>query len=215
MTMFTRPSAWTALALTVSLTAVLSTGAASAARSTLPPLLKIKSGTANFCLDPAAQTALDMAGIGMSAGAPAQLVSTAPQPCATTHVTEGAVTLGLTDGSFPFHGTITFTRATDQAAITFSDIMVTFAVPSTATAVVNGDTAHPVTWLTFIPLPGNLMTDGRFLFGHDVPLNLTPDGAAAFAKAFGTSPVPAGQPLFAGTGYGELEAGLLPLAPAS
>lgn len=30
---------------------------------------------------------------------------------------------------------------------------VTFAVPSTTTAVVNGDTAHPITWLSFIPSP--------------------------------------------------------------
>lgn len=76
MTMLTRPRAWTALALIASLTAMLSTGPASA--GTLPPLLKIKSGTANFCLAPAAKTALDTAGIGMSAGAPAQLLSTAP-----------------------------------------------------------------------------------------------------------------------------------------
>lgn len=54
------------------------------------------------------------------------------------------------------------------------------------------------------------MTDGRFLFGHDVPLNLTPAGATAFADTFGTSPLPAGQPLFLGTGYGELEPALLP-----
>lgn len=211
MTMLTRPRAWTALTLAVSVTTALSTAPASA--STLPPLLKVKSGTANLCLGPAAQSALDTAHIGMSTGAPAQLVSTAPQPCATTHVTEGAITLGLTDGSFPFHGTITFTRAADRAALTFSDITVTFAVPSTATAVVNGDTAHPITWLTFIPLPGNIMTDGRYLIAHDVPLNLTPAGATAFTNTFGTTPLPAGQPLFLGTGYGELETGLLPLVP--
>ncbi len=190
MTMLTRPRARAAaLALTVSLVAVLSTGTASSAPSALPPLLKVRSGTANFCLDPAAQTALDAAQVGMSAGAPAELVSTAPQPCVTTHVTEGAITLGLTDGKFPFHGTITFTRAADQAAITLSDIKVTFAVPSTATAVVNGDTAHPVTLLTFVPLPGNIMTDGRFLIAHDVPLNLTSTASsrAAYSRSATTT----------------------------
>jgi len=67
--------------------------------------------------------------------------------------------------------------------------------------------------LTFIPLPGNIMTDGQYLIAHDVPLNLTDDGAHAFAAAFGTSPVASGKPLFVGTGYGQLEAGLLPVVP--
>jgi hypothetical protein len=182
-----------------------------AERRAAAPLLKVKSGTANFCLDASAQSGLDAGGIGMSAGAPAQLVTTAPQPCVTTHVAEGAVSLGLTDGNFPFHGAITFTRTSDQAKITFSELKVTFSALSSATAVVNGDTAHPITLLTFIPLPGNIITDGRFLIAHDVPLNLTPDGMAAFAKAFGTSPVGSGKALFIGTGYGELDSGLLPL----
>ena len=208
MTMLIRPRTRAALAIIGSLTVVLSAGPASAAPAALPPLLKVKSGTANLCLDPAAQASLGTAQVGMSVGAPAQLVSTAPQPCASTHVTEGAVTLGLTDGNFPFHGTITFTRSTDQAAITFSDIKVTFAVLGTVTAVAGGDTAHPITLLTFIPLPGDIVTDGRFLIAHDVPLNLTPDGAAAFAGVFSASPVPAGKALFIGTGYGQLESGI-------
>jgi hypothetical protein len=63
-------------------------------------LLKVKSGTANLCLEPQAAEALAKAGISMSAGAPAQLVTAGPQPCVTTHVTEGTVSLGLT-ASFP------------------------------------------------------------------------------------------------------------------
>jgi hypothetical protein len=177
-------------------------------------LLKVKAGTANFCLDPLVQQALDETGISMSAGAPAQLITTGPQQCVTTHVTEGAVSLGLTGGDFPFPGTITFTRSTDGARITFSDIAVTFAVPSTVSAVVDGNTTDPVTLLTFVPLPGNIMTDGRYLIAHDVPLNLTDDGARVIATTFGASPVPSGKPLFVGTGYGELEAGELPLLPS-
>jgi hypothetical protein len=176
-----------------------------------PDLLKIKAGTANFCLDQLAQQAFDADGITMSAGAPAQLVTTGPQPCVTTHVTEGAVSLGLSDGNFPFRGTITFARASDNARITFSEISVTFGLPSTVTAVVDGNTTDPITLLEFTLLPGNLMTDGTYLVAHDVPLNLTGDGANALATAFGVSPVSSGKPLFVGTGYGELEAGELPL----
>jgi hypothetical protein len=200
----TRPRTWAVLAITTLLTAGVLTGTAFSAPSLLPALLKIKAGTANFCLDPAAQS--NLGAIGLSAGAPAQLITTAPQPCVTTHVTEGAVTLGLTDGDFPFHGTITFTRAADQAKITFSEIKVTFGVLGSATAVVDGDAAHPITLLTFTAPLTSIMTDGRYLIAHDVPLNLTADGAAAFAKAFGTSPVAGGKPLFIGTGYGQLEA---------
>ncbi len=209
-----RLRAWATVVVAVVLAAGVGMGSAYAAPSNgvlLPPLLKIKSGTANFCLDPSAQSGLNAGGIGMSAGAPAQLVTTAAQPCVTTHVAEGAVSLGLTDGNFPFHGSITFTRTSDQAKITFSEIKVTFSALSSATAVVDGDTAHPVTLLTFILPPGKIMTDGRFLMAHDVPLTLTPAGAAAFAKTFGTSPVGSGTALFIGTGYGELEPGILPL----
>jgi hypothetical protein len=196
------------------LLAVFATVVPSGTAAAVPALVKVKAGTANFCLDPLAQQALDETGISMSAGAPAQLVTTGPQPCVTTHVTEGAVSLGLTGGDFPFRGTITFTRSTDGARIIFSDITVTFAVPSTVSAVVDGNTTDPVTLLTFVPLPGNIMTDGRYLIAHDVPLNLTDDGAHAIATTFGASPVPSGRSLFVGTGYGELEAGELPLLPS-
>jgi hypothetical protein len=178
-----------------------------------PALLKIKSGDATFCLEAQAGQVLEAGGIGMSAGAPAQLLTTGPQPCVTTHVTDGAVSLGLTGGAFPFNGAITFTRSADQAKITFSDIKVTFAVPSTVSAVVDGNTADPITVLSFIPMPGNIMTDGRYLIAHDVPLNLTAAGARALASAFGDSPVASGAPLFMGTGQGQLEAGLLPTLP--
>lgn len=123
------------------------------------------------------------------------------------------MTLGLTGGDFPFHGTITFTRSEDQARVTFSDIKVTFAVPSTVSAVVDGNTADPITVLSFIPMPGNIMTDGRYLIAHDVPLNLTDAGTRALAAAFGDSPVASGTPLFMGTGHGELETGVLPVPP--
>jgi hypothetical protein len=176
-----------------------------------PDLLEVKAGTANFCLDPLAQQALQARGIRISAGSPAQLVTTGPQPCVTTHVTEGAVSLGLTDGRFPFHGTISFIRASDRSKITFSDISVTFGLPGTVTAAVDGDTADRITLLRFTVLPGNIMTDGTYLIAHDVPLNLTDEGAKALATAFGTSPVSSGKPLFVGTGYGELEVGGLPL----
>jgi hypothetical protein len=209
MKIIARPRAWVLSVLIALIAIFVSAGTAAA----VPALLKVKAGTANFCLDPRAQTAFDDAGISMSAGAPAQLITTGPQPCVTTHVTEGAVSLGLTGGDFPFRGTITFTRAVDNTQITFSDIAVTFAVPSTVTAVVNGNTADPITLLTFVPLPGNIMTDGRYLIAHDVPLNLTTDGKDAFVSAFGASPVESGQPLFVGTGYGELEASELPLVP--
>jgi hypothetical protein len=162
MTMLTRPRTWAALAVTVSLIAVLSTGTASAVPSTLPPLLKIKSGTANLCLDPAAHTALDTAEVGMSTGAPAQLVSTATEPCATHHVTDGAITLGLIDGSVALPGTITFTRATDQAALTFSDITVTFgqrpAQPPAANRpkpFATGPNATATRYLTLPPFAGH------------------------------------------------------------
>ncbi len=215
MTKIFRPVAWMVPVLFAVLAVVVPAGTVSANAAGLgtPALLKVKSGTADFCLDPQARPALDTAGIGMSVGAPAQMVTTGPQPCATTYVTEGAVSLGLTGGNFPFRGTITFTRSSDNARITFSDIAVTFAVPSTVSVVVNGNTAKPITLLTFIPLPGNIMTDGQYLIAHDVPLNLTDDGAHAFAAAFGTSPVASGKPLFVGTGYGQLEAGLLPVVP--
>jgi hypothetical protein len=55
------------------------------------PQLKVKDGTADFCLDPLARTGFDTASISMSADAPAQLVTTGPQPCATTQVTVGAI----------------------------------------------------------------------------------------------------------------------------
>ncbi len=205
-----RPRVWIPSALVAVLAAIVPASAATAT----PALLKVKSGTANFCLTAEATQALTDAGVEMTAGAPAQLVTTGPQQCVTTHVTEGAVSLGLTGGDFPFHGTITFTRSADNTRIMFSDIKVTFAVPSTATAVVDGNTADPITLLTFLPLPGNIMTDGRYLIAHDVPLNLTAAGAGAFATAFGTSPVASGTPLYLGTGYGELEAGALPLLTA-
>ena len=202
-----RPRVRIPAALLAVLLAAMPAGAATAT----PALLKVKSGTANFCLDPQAAQALTDAGVEMTAGTPAQLVTTGPQPCVTTHVTEGAVSLGLTGGDFPFRGTITFTRPADNARITFGDIKVTFAVPSTTTAAVDGNTAAPITLLTFVPLPGDIMTDGRYLMAHDVPLNLTADGATAFATTFGTSPIASGTPLYIGTGYGELEAGALPL----
>jgi hypothetical protein len=191
----------------------LATVVPASAASAAPALLKVKSGDATFCLDPQAHQALDTAGIDMTAGAPAQLLTTRPQPCVTTHVSEGAVSLGLTGGDFPFNGAITFTRAADGARVEFSDIRVTFAVPSTVSAVVDGNTADPIILLSFIPLPGNIMTDGSYLIAHDVPLNLTDDGEKALAAAFGDSPVRTGDPLFIGTGHGQLDAGVLPLAP--
>jgi hypothetical protein len=211
MKIIARPRTWAPVMLVVLLAVLVPTGPAASAA---PALLNVKKGTANFCLDPEAQKAFDAAGISMTAGAPAQLVTTGPQPCVTTHVTEGAVSLGLTGGNFPFPGTIIFTRAEDNKQITFSDIAVTFAVPSTTTAVVDGNTADPITMLTFVPLPGNIMTDGRYLIAHDVPLNLTTEGADSFTTTFGASPVVSGKPLFIGTGYGELEAGELPLVPS-
>jgi hypothetical protein len=207
-----RPIALAVSVFLALLTAVVTTGTAIATPVVpAPDLLKVKAGNANFCLDRLAQKAFDADGISMSAGAPAQLVTTGPQPCATTHVTEGAVSLGLSDGSFPFRGTITFARASEDARITFSDISVTFGVPSTVTAVVDGNTKNPITLLKFTPLPGNIMTDGTYLIAHDVPLNLTDEGANALTTTFGRSPVSRGKPLFVGTGYGELEAGGLPL----
>jgi hypothetical protein len=207
MTIIARPRVWIPSALLALLAVVVQAGNATAT----PGLLKAKNGTANFCLDPQARQALDAAGITMSAGAPAQLVTTGPQPCVTTHVTEGEISLGLTEGTFPFRGAITFSRTTDNTQVTFGDIAVTFAVPSSATAVVDGNTAAPITLLAFLPLPGNIMTDGRFLIAHDVPLNLAADGTNAFTTAFGASPVATGSPLFVGTGYGELEVDGLPL----
>jgi len=208
-----RPRSWVTTASLLLVTSLVPATAAAAAPA-VPALLNVKAGTATFCLEPQARQALDAAGITMSAGAPAQLVTVGPQPCATTHVTEGAIALGLTGGEFPFRGTITFTRAADNAHVTFSEMGVTFGVPSTVTAKVDENAANPVTLLTFVPLPGNIMTDGRYLIAHDVPLNLTDDGANAFAAAFSTSPVASGKPLFIGTGHGELEIGELPLLPA-
>lgn len=216
MKMIFRPTVWVIAMLAAAFTAIVPTVPvpAHAAGLSSDALLKVKSGNANLCLDPQAQQALTTAGIGMSVGAPAQLLTTGPQPCATAYVSEGAVSLGLTGGNFPFHGTIGFMRASDGARLTLSDISVTFAVPSTVSAVVNGDTANPITLLSFVPLPNEIMTDGQYLIAHDVPLMLTDAGARAFATVFGTSPVSSGKTLFVGTGSGQLEAGTLPLVPA-
>jgi hypothetical protein len=115
--------------------------------------------------------------------------------------------------NFPFHSTISFARTSDSAQLTLSDISVTFAVPSTVSAVVDGDTAHPITLLSFVPLPGEIMTDGHYLIAHDFPLILTDAGACAFATVFGTNPVPERKALFIGTESGQLEVGA-PLVPA-
>jgi hypothetical protein len=196
-----RYRAWVLPALLTLLAIVVLTAHATAT----PGSLKAKNGTATFCLDPRAQQALHAAGITMSAGAPAQLLTTGPQPCVTTHVEEGEISLGLTDATFPFHGAITFSRSTDGSQVTFSDIAVTFDLPSTVKAAVDGNTAAPVTMLTFTPRPGNIMTNGSYLLAHHVPLNLTADGANAFTAAFGASPVATGSPLFIGTVYVEAD----------
>ena len=201
-----RPRSWVITASLV-LAASLMAAVPALAVPAGPALLKVTSGTATFCLDPQARQALDDAGIAMSAGAPAQLLTVGPQPCVTTYVDEGAVSLGLTGGDFPFDGSIVFTRASDAAAVTFTEIGVTFGVPGTVTA--KADSAAPITLLDFIVLPGNIMTDGRYLIAHDVPLNLTAAGVDAFATAFGDSPVETGESLFSGTGHGYLEAGTL------
>lgn len=199
MTIIARPRAWILFALLTLLAVVVPASHATATSG----LLKAKNGTATFCLEPQARQTLDAVGITMSAGAPAQLLTTGQQPCVTTHVREGEISLGFSDATFPFHGAISFSRSTDGKRATFRDIAVTFALPSSVKAVVDGHTAAPVTVLTFTPRPGNIMTNGSNLIAHHVPLTLTADGANAFTAAFGASPVATGSPLLTGTMYVE------------
>lgn len=79
------------------------------------------------------------------------------------HDPEGEISLGPTEGTFPFRSAITFTRFADNTKVTFSDIAV--ASPCRAPRPPRpprstGTPQPPITLLTFLPLPGNIMTDG-------------------------------------------------------
>jgi hypothetical protein len=159
-------------------------------------LLVPVKGSSVFCLTTEAASALSAQGVSLSASAPAELDMSGPTPCVRVSFS-GSVSADLADGGAQLQGGMVFTRAGSVARLELSKL--TADVPSRtlrADVAVNGAPAVTTDFLGFSLDPAYVSLSASGARAVDDPAVLSPQGAAAFDRAFGTVPVSSGSSLF-------------------
>ncbi|MBV6696249.1 hypothetical protein [Kitasatospora aureofaciens] len=189
--------------------AVLALGLAAPVEAASPagaigPQVPVKGAT-TFCLTPAADQALKAQHVDLRATAPATLDTTGPTPCVSFPITSGAVALDLISGGAPLDGAIAFVRTTDGSRADFTHLFSNVTRRTvTAVARVNYGPAAEIDFLTYTVSTDHVRLGLDGIDAAGLPLNLAPAGAQTFRQALGTSPLAAGQQLFAGDGHVDL-----------
>lgn len=159
------------------------------------------AGPVTWCLSSAAAQHLAADGVVVSATAPAVLDSSGPAPCVQWPM-QGKISLDLTEGSWTASGGMTFTRLSDGRSLRFTGSHGDMARRTMAVDAAVGDAAaQPVDLSTYeldmakitVTMP-SLDSPGS-VEAKPLDTMLTQEGAAVFSRAFGASPVPAGDSL--------------------
>ncbi|GLX34273.1 hypothetical protein Sros01_03460 [Streptomyces roseochromogenus] len=157
-------------------------------------------GESTFCLSPEAARALAEQKVEMEPIAPA----TASGTCVTL---PGAGTMApdITSADIPLTGGMRFTGAGHRLDVTNLRGHVRIGEGSTSADLAKDQ--EPATNVDFVHWPVSLsrvsLTPTTASMKNN-PVTLTPEGTAAFTRAFGAGPTPDGTPLFLFEGKGEL-----------
>ncbi|MBT2384449.1 hypothetical protein [Streptomyces sp. ISL-11] len=171
--------------------AVVSLGALAPSQAPSP----LRAGTpVTLCLTDASAAALRAARIELAAVAPATLVSENGHPCVRTALATGRIDPDLSGPAPAAGGGFAFHRGQQRA--TFEDLAGA-ATPDRT--LVTSAVHHGRRIDVFSSPSAQLKLFLTKVSAADIPMNLTRTGAAALAKDFTTSPLPANSTVFTGT----------------
>lgn len=154
-------------------------------------------GNATLCLSPAASAALDQNDVTMAAIAPATLDTTGSTPCVKVPAFTGNIAPDLSEGLVDVEGGMSFARANTQERLGISAItgdMTTRSISGDLSPSPAATAKTRILNFSVAPSYVTITTDG--VSAAEDPATLTPQGATAFERSFGFSPVPAGDVLF-------------------
>lgn len=192
---FLRRAVFAALALTAVVTSTGAVPAASASGRGLLPALPLQAGDpVFFCLTDASAKALREADIELEALAPATVVTEGGHQCMRAVLAAGQINTDLTGLTGWAEGGFAFRRGSQRAE--FAEPRCDLALDRTGTfsAVHQGKRIDVMT-----STAANVNLSLSKVSTQDLPMRLTEAGANALAATFTTSPVPAGEQLFAGS----------------